>query len=61
MLFLMIMKKIGNYEIDAYNEFSKLKKRFVFDSKSKKIKTKKNQKKFQRYSKLKSKKKTIEY
>ena len=39
----MLMKKIENNEIDAYDESSKLKKRFVFDSKSKKIKTEKKE------------------
>ena len=37
----MLMKKIVSNEIDAYNEFSKLKERYIFDLKFKKIKTKK--------------------
>ena len=37
----MLMKKIANSEIDAYDEFSKSKKRYVFDLKFKKIKTEK--------------------
>ena len=37
----MLMKEIANNEIDAYDESSKLKKRYVFDLKFKKIKTEK--------------------
>lgn len=39
----MIVKEIENSEVDAYDESSKLKKRSVFGSKSKKIKTKKKE------------------
>ena len=37
----MLIKEIANSEIDAYDESSKLKKRYVFDLKFKKIKTEK--------------------